>query len=165
MPNSTRSVEVRLASGSEAAVPHPAVGVHALWFCDDFCDREESVVRVANTRCDTTEPGKGSMNLQKTIRFSNTQNSKRSINDIHTSVKDIEGQTGKTRTHSILSKYSAQDSIRCIRTTGPDHICRINVFYISWNTDVLEMTLNLEFDISVIYSEILSKLTKEHHKE
>lgn len=68
-------------------------------------------------------------------------------------------------TYSILSKYSAQNCIRCIGTTCPNHICRINVFYISWNTDVLEMTLNLEFDISGIYSEILSKLTKEHHKE
>ena len=54
-------------------------------------------------------------------------------------------------TYSILSKYSAQNCIRCIGTTCPNHICRINVFYISRNTNVLEMHLNLKIVTDVIY--------------
>lgn len=43
------SVEVRLASGRETSVPHPAIWVHMLRCCDDFCDREEGIMCVANT--------------------------------------------------------------------------------------------------------------------
>lgn len=43
------SVEVRLASGRETSVPHPAIWVHMLRCCDDFCDREVGIMCVANT--------------------------------------------------------------------------------------------------------------------
>uniref|UniRef100_A0A0A9GMA2 Uncharacterized protein n=1 Tax=Arundo donax TaxID=35708 RepID=A0A0A9GMA2_ARUDO len=56
---------------------------------------------------------------------------------------------------SILSEYSAQNSIRCICPTSPNHICWIDVFYISWNTDVLEMLLNLLLHVD-------TKVTKYH---
>lgn len=45
--------------------------------------------------------------------------------------------------YSILSKYGAQNCIRCIGTTCPYHVCWVNVFYISVNTNALEMHLNL----------------------
>jgi hypothetical protein len=62
-----KSVEVRLASGRETAVPHPAIWVDMLRCCDDLCDREVSIMRVANTRGDATEPGECSMDLQKLL--------------------------------------------------------------------------------------------------
>jgi hypothetical protein len=43
------SVEVWLAGRRETAVPHPAIWVHMLRCCNDFRDREESVMCVANT--------------------------------------------------------------------------------------------------------------------
>ena len=50
---------------------------------------------------------------------------------------------GKRVPYSILSKYGAQNCIRCIGTTCPYHVCWINVFYISVNTNALEMNLDL----------------------
>ena len=45
-------------------MPHPAIRVHALRYCYDFCDGEVDVVRVADARSDATEPSKCSMDLQ-----------------------------------------------------------------------------------------------------
>jgi len=59
------SVEVRLASGCQAAVPHPAIRVYMLWRCDDLWNGKVDVVCIANTWCDATEPGKGSMYLKE----------------------------------------------------------------------------------------------------
>jgi hypothetical protein len=43
------SVEVGLASGRQTAVPHPAIGVHMLWRCDDLWNGKVDVVCIANT--------------------------------------------------------------------------------------------------------------------
>jgi hypothetical protein len=76
---------------------------------------------VANTWRDATEPSKCSMDLY----------------DIHTiffcknptlALKWIPAHYEKKSTYSILPKYGAENSIRCICPTGPNHICWINVF-------------------------------------
>lgn len=56
-------MEVRLTSGREAPMPHPAVGIHALRCCDDLCDGKVDVVRVADARSDAAETSKCSMDL------------------------------------------------------------------------------------------------------
>lgn len=61
----------------------------------------------------------------------------------------------RNKAYSILSEYSAQNSIRCIRPTGPNHVCWIDVFQISWNANVLEMILNLKGGTNA--TELLSK--------
>jgi hypothetical protein len=58
-----RSVEVRLTSGRETPMPHPAVRVHALRCCDDLRDGKVHVVRVADARSDAAETSKCPMDL------------------------------------------------------------------------------------------------------
>jgi len=58
-----RSVEIRLTSGREAPMPHPAVGVHTLRCRDDLCDGKVHVMCVADARSDATETSKCSMDL------------------------------------------------------------------------------------------------------
>ena len=53
-------------------------------------------------------------------------------------------------TYGILPKHGAQNRIGRIGTTSPDHVRRVDVFYISMDTDALEMRLDLESVISVI---------------
>ena len=48
----------------EAPMPHPAVGVHALWRLDDLRDGKVDVVGVADARSDAAETRKCSMDLQ-----------------------------------------------------------------------------------------------------
>jgi len=62
-----RSVEVGLTGGREAPMPHPAVGVHALWRLDDLRDGKVDVVGVADARSDAAEARKCSMNLQASL--------------------------------------------------------------------------------------------------
>lgn len=119
--NKAESMEVWLASWCQAAVPHPAVGVHMLWRCNDLCDRKVDIMRVANTWCNATEPSKRSMDLNNihTIFF---------CKDPTLALKWVLAHNEKKSTYSILPKYSAENSIRCICPAGPNHICWINVF-------------------------------------
>ena len=48
-------------------MPHPAVGVHALWRLDDLRDGKVDVVGVADARSDAAEARKCSMNLQASL--------------------------------------------------------------------------------------------------
>jgi hypothetical protein len=98
--NEVESMEVWLASGCEAAVPHSAVGVHVLWCCNDLCDGKVDIMCVANSWRDATEPSKCSMDLK----------------DIHTiffcknptlALKWILAHNEKKSTYSILPKYGA----------------------------------------------------------
>jgi hypothetical protein len=53
------------------------------------------------------------------------------------------GVLGQGATYSILSKHGTQNCIRCIGTACTNHVSWVNVFHVSWNTNVLEMGLNL----------------------
>jgi hypothetical protein len=66
MPTTGQSVivEVGLACGREAPMPHPAVGVHTLRRPDDLRDGKVDVVGVADARSDAAETSKCSMDLQ-----------------------------------------------------------------------------------------------------
>eukprot|EP00268_Persea_americana_P058559 TRINITY_DN7092_c0_g1_i8.p1 TRINITY_DN7092_c0_g1~~TRINITY_DN7092_c0_g1_i8.p1 ORF type:complete len:102 (-),score=9.04 TRINITY_DN7092_c0_g1_i8:243-548(-) len=56
-------------------------------------------------------------------------------------------EPSKCAMHSILAKNSAEDGIRSICTTCPDHISWVYVFDICWDTNLLEMPFYLLLDM------------------
>lgn len=54
----------------------------------------------------------------------------------------------REKTYRVLPKYSTQDSVRSISSTGSDHVRRIDVLHIRCYSNIFKMVFYLQCEIS-----------------